>query len=136
MDIVELHERLILAFQQRAWEAFSALIHPEVVFNTTTSPEVEYSGPEGLREWWQRVADALVFQPTVGEVFPLSERAAFFGGRLQASIDAGGIADIPASWVMLSKDGLAWRSRPVSSREEAVEFARAHGALEAPGKTA
>jgi SnoaL-like protein len=130
MDILQLNDRLALAMRHRSWEAFSALVHPEVEFLTTFDPQREFAGPDGLREWWDDMAGSLVYQASVSEIAPLSERAAFVEGRIQASMDSGMMRDMPASWVIVAKDGLAWRCRPVQSRSEALAYAQVVGAVD------
>jgi hypothetical protein len=129
MDILELNDRLALALRHRSWEAFSALIHPEVEFLTTFDPQREFAGQDGLREWWDEISGSLIFQPSVSDIDPFSERAAFVEGRIQASTESG-MRDMPASWVIVTKDGLAWRCRPVMSRSEAVAYAEVVGAAD------
>jgi hypothetical protein len=127
-DITQLHERLALAFRHRSWESFSALIHPEVEFRSVVEPNRTYAGQHGARAWWDEISDLLVFQPTFGDVVPLSERVVFIEGRIQASMPTG-MRDTPACWVLVAKDHLWWRWRPVQSRSEAFAYAEELGAL-------
>jgi hypothetical protein len=38
--------------------------------------------------------------------------------------------DIPETWVIVAKDGLMWRYRPVRGHEDAVAYARLVGAVD------
>jgi len=127
-DITQLHERLVLALRHRSWESFSALIHPEVEFRSVVEPSRTYAGRHGARAWWDEMSELLVFQPTFGDIVPLSERVVFIAGRIQASMSTG-IRDTPACWVLVAKDHLLWRWRPVQSESEAFDYAEELGAL-------
>jgi len=52
-----------------------------------------------------------------------------FHARIQFERD-GWFTDRQAHWVMIERDGLAWRYRPVADRAEAVAYARELGALD------
>ena len=76
-----------------------------------------------------RVATVLLAAILSTRVFGLGEHAVFIEGRIQFERD-GWFTDRQAHWVMIERDGLAWRYRPVADRAEAVEYARELGALD------
>jgi ketosteroid isomerase-like protein len=103
-------------------KAFLDLFHEEVSFQSATG-EHTYQGRQGAQAWWDALTTAPVFQPTVTEARALGDGAWFVTGRLQSAVESGGIADRPAAWVIVLRDGRIWRSQPVGEENEAAAIA-------------
>ena len=130
-DIVTLARRAAHEIDRDNWENLHGLYHPEVEITTLSDPDRVHRGIEGLREWWAQKQSALIYQVTTDVVKPLSPRAAYISGRMYAQVAEGGIADRPYARVLVAKDGLIWRYRPVRDEEEAMDVVRALDAMDA-----
>jgi ketosteroid isomerase-like protein len=120
--IRSLYERMGSAVDRGDRRAFAELFHPEAEFRSSTSGEV-YRGHAGVDAWFDALSTTPVFRPTVVHADPVETDAWFISGRLQASIESGGIADNQMAWLVILKDELIWRYQPITDRAEAEVIA-------------
>ena len=126
---MRLQRRMEVALRKPEPEEFVALCHPEIEFQTYGLGPRELHGTGEILEWWSTMRSATAYKVTLIEVDPLSEHAVFIEGRIQFERD-GWFTDRQAHWVLIERDDLAWRYRPVADRAEAVDYARSLGALD------
>jgi ketosteroid isomerase-like protein len=141
----ELLERLLELFNERDWEAFEALVHPDFEFDSVihstfrgpASKGARYRGLAGLREWLEDIIDAFDdFRFQSLEVRPLGPDAVFELSRLTGRGRGSGIA-VEYDFVRIAQftDGLLRRIRTYADIDEgrraAAELGNAPG--EVPG---
>jgi len=127
--VMLLQRRMAVALRQPDPDEFVALCHPDIEFQTYGLGARQLHGTDEILEWWRTMRDATAYRVTLAEVTPLSDRVVFIEGRIQFERE-GWFTDRQAHWVMIERDGLAWRYRPVADRAAAVEYARALGVLD------
>jgi hypothetical protein len=127
--IMRLQRRMAVALREPEPDDFVALCHPEIEFQTYGLGSRQLHGTDEILEWWRTMRDATAYKVTLASVTPLGDRVIFIEGRIQFERD-GWFTDRHAHWVLIERDDLAWRYRPVADRAEAVEYARSMGALD------
>ncbi|HEY7258132.1 MAG TPA: nuclear transport factor 2 family protein [Gaiellales bacterium] len=129
MDVVELHTRVAREFERRAREAYLELMHPDVEFTTVAFGEKRvFRGHDGVREWWETLSTRPGYDAYSSTATPIADDAILIRARIRAPNESGGYLDAPALWLLVARDGLVWRYRPVESeaaaREEYARIAR------------
>ena len=127
--VMLLQRRMAAALRKPEPDEFVALCHPEIEFQTYGLGSRELHGTAEILEWWHTMRDATAYKVSLSEVTPLAERVVFIEGRIQFERE-GWFTDRQAHWVLIERDDLAWRYRPVEDRAAAVEYARSLGALD------
>jgi hypothetical protein len=127
--IMRLQRRMAVALRRPDPDEFVALCHPEIEFQTYGLGSRQLRGISEILEWWKTMRDATAYRVTISRVDPLGDRVILIDGRIQFERD-GWVTDREAHWVMIERDDLAWRYRPVPDRAAAVEFARSLRALD------
>jgi ketosteroid isomerase-like protein len=139
----ELLHRLMNLFNERDWEHFEALVHPEFEFDSVIMSMVRrpaskrYRGWGGFQEWLEDVSDAFEeFRFDSVEVRALGPDAVFEHSRLSGRGRGSGIAvDYEFVRIVEFEDGLLRRIRTYADiddgRRAAAEFEDAPG--EVPG---
>jgi hypothetical protein len=127
--IMRLQRRMAVALRRPEPDEFLALCHPDIEFQTYGLGPRQLHGTGEILNWWRTMRDATAYRVTISNLHPLSDRAVLIDGRIQFERE-GWVTDREAHWVMVERDELAWRYRPVTGRAAAVEFARSLGALE------
>ncbi len=141
----ELLHRVMRLFNERSWEEFEALVHPEFEFDSVimtmvrgpASKRSEYRGWTGFRDWLEDVSDAFEdFRFESVEVRPLGPNAVFELSRLSGRGRGSGIAvEYEFVRIVEFEDGLLRRIRTYADIEEgrraAAELGNAPG--EVPG---
>ena len=125
MDVLELHARITREFVRRDLESYLALMHPEVEFTTVAFGEERvFRGHEGVREWWETLSAKPGYDAYSSSATALADDAILIRARIRAPSQSGGYLDVAALWLLVSRDGLVWRYRPVESEEAArAEYA-------------
>jgi len=119
---VELHTRLAREFARRSREAYIELMHPEVEFTTVAFGEERvFRGHDGVREWWETLSTRPGYDAYRSTVTPVADDAILIRGRIRAPNESGGYLDAAALWLLVARDGLVWRYRPVASEAAARE---------------
>jgi hypothetical protein len=129
LPVMRLQRQMATAMREPDPDAFVALCHPDIEFQTYGLGARQLHGTDEILEWWRTMRDATAYRVTLGEVTPISDRVAFIEGRIQFERD-GWFTDRHGHWVMIERDGLAWRYRPVADRAAAAEYARSLGVLD------
>ena len=126
MDVLELYARLTREFVRRDLESYVALMHPEVEFTTVAFGEERvFRGHDGVREWWETLSAKPGYDAYSSAATALADDAVLIRARIRAPSQSGGYLDVAALWLLVSRDGLVWRYRPVESEEAArSEYAR------------
>lgn len=127
--MMRLQRRMAAAMRKPEPDDFIALCHPDIEVETYGLGSRTLHGTDDILEWWRTMRDATAYRVTIGQITPLGERVILIDGRIQFERD-GWFTDRQAHWVMIERDGLAWRYRPIEDRTAAVEFARSLGALD------
>jgi ketosteroid isomerase-like protein len=120
---VELHRRIVEAYNARDLESFLAVSDPSVEFHAAWAAVVPmaYHGHEGIRTWVQETEAALSeFQMTPEAYFDLGEHTLVFHvlrvrGR-QSGAEVGMSGAVVARW----RDGLCVYVRSYIHREDAL----------------
>ena len=128
IPVMRLQRRMAAALRKPQPDEFVALCHPEIEFQTYGLGARELQGTAQILEWWRTMRDATAYRVTLTDVQPLADRVVFIEGRIQFERE-GWFTDRQAHWVMIERDDLAWRYRPVEDRAAAVEYARSLGVL-------
>jgi hypothetical protein len=122
VDVVELHARVAREFARRAREAYIELMHPEVEFTTVAFGEERvFRGHDGVREWWETLSTRPGYDAYRSTATPVAEDAILIRARIRAPNESGGYLDAAALWLLVARDGLVWRYRPVASEGAARE---------------
>ena len=127
--IMRLQRQMAAALRKEEPDEFVALCHPDIEFQTYGLGARQLHGTDEILEWWGTMRDATAYKVTLSELHPLGRRAVFIEGRIQFERD-GWFTDRQAHWVMIEREGLAWRYRPVADHAEALDYARSLGALD------
>ncbi|HSD02074.1 MAG TPA: nuclear transport factor 2 family protein [Gaiellales bacterium] len=126
MDVLELHARVTREFERRDLESYLALMHPEVEFTTVAFGEERvFRGHDGVRDWWEELSARAGYDAYSSTATPITEDAILIRARIRAPNQSGGYLDAAAEWLLVARDGLVWRYRPVESEADArAEYAR------------
>ena len=126
MDVLELYARVTREFVRRDLESYLALMHPDVEFTTVAFGEERvFRGHDGVREWWQTLSAKPGYDAYSSAATALADDAILIRARIRAPSQSGGYLDVAALWLLVSREGLVWRYRPVGSEEAArSEYAR------------
>ncbi len=129
MDVLELHARLVREFERRDLESYLDLIHPQVEFTTVAFGEERvFRGHSGVREWWETLSAKPGYDAYSAAATAIAGDAIVIRARLRAPSESGGYLDAAAHWLLIARDGLVWRYRPVESEDAAREiYARLSG---------
>ena len=129
MDVIALHTRLAREFERRALDAYLELMHPGVEFTTVAFGEERvFRGHAGVREWWETLSIRPGYDAYSSTATRIADDAILIRARIRAPNEAGGYLDAAALWLLVARDGLVWRYRPVASEAEAREtYARVVG---------
>jgi hypothetical protein len=130
-SILRLREQLAAALGDAGPDRFLALCHDDIEVKTFGLGDRVLRGKGEIAEWWAAMRGALVYTFSVNRITNFGDRVALIEGRIRFSRD-GWLTDHEAAWVMIGKDGLAWRYRPAEGRADALSYARSLGALDAP----
>jgi hypothetical protein len=122
VDVVELHTRLAREFARRNREAYIELMHPELEFTTVAFGEERgFRGHDGVLEWWETLSTRPGYDAYRSTATPIADDAILIRGRIRAPNESGGYLDAAALWLLVARDGLVWRYRPVASEAAARE---------------
>ena len=122
MDVVALHTRLAREFGRRSWEGYIELMHPDVEFTTVAFGEERvFRGHDGVREWWETLSTRPGYDAYSSTATPIADDAILIRARIRAPNESGGYLDAAALWLLVARDGLVWRYRPVESEAAARE---------------
>jgi hypothetical protein len=128
-SILWLREQLAAALGDAEPDRFLALCHEEIEVQTFGLGERVLRGKGEIAKWWAAMRGAFVYSFSVDRIANFGDRVALIEGRIRFSRD-GWLTDHEAAWVMIGKDGLAWRYRPAEGRDDALSYARSLGALD------
>jgi hypothetical protein len=128
-SILRLREQLAAALRDTAPDRFLALCHDEIEVQTFGLGDRVLRGKREIAMWWAEMRGALVYSFSVNRITNFGDRVALVEGRIRFSRD-GWLTDHEAAWVMIGKDGLAWRYRPAEGRGDALAYARSLGVLD------
>jgi hypothetical protein len=126
VDVLELYARVSREFERRDLESYLELMHPEVEFTTVAfGEERAFRGHDGVREWWEALSARPGYDAYSSTATRIAEDAILIRARIRAPSQSGGYLDAAALWLLLARDGLVWRYRPVESEADArAEYAR------------
>jgi ketosteroid isomerase-like protein len=131
VDVLELHARLTREFERRDLDGYLALMHPDVVFTTVAFGEERvFRGHEGVREWWETLSAKPGYDAYSSSATAIADDAVVIRARIRAPSHSGGYLDVAALWLLVVRDGLVWRYRPVESEQAAREE---HARMAGPG---
>jgi hypothetical protein len=127
VDVLALHARVVREFQRRDLESYLELMHPEVEFTTVAfGKERIFRGHAGVREWWETLSTRPGYDAYSAAATAIAADAIVIRARIRAPNESGGYLDAVANWLLIARDGLVWRYRPVDSEDAAREI---YGAL-------
>jgi|1185.fasta_scaffold36800_2 hypothetical protein len=122
MDVLALHARLAREFERRDFESYLELMHREVEFTTVAFGEERvFRGHDGVREWWETLSARPGYDAYSSVATVIADDAVLIRARIRAPNQSGGYLDAAALWLLIARDGLVWRYRPVQSEDEARE---------------
>lgn len=126
MDVIALYTRLARDFERRDLGAYLELMHPAVEFTTVAFGEERvFRGHDGVREWWENLSTRPGYDAYSSAATKLADDAILIRARIRAPSGSGGYLDAAALWLLVVRDGLVWRYRPVASEAAArEEYAR------------
>jgi len=130
VDVLALHARVAREFERRDFESYLDLMHPEVEFTTVAFGEERvFRGHEGVAEWWETLSTRPGYDAYSSAATAIADDAVLIRARIRAPSQSGGYLDVAALWLLVARDGLVWRYRPVESEDEARDrYARLAGA--------
>ncbi len=129
-ESTERNRRVIDAFNQREFDAFLALMDPELEFTSRVIPvagDVHYRGHDGIREWWK---DLLAVFPDF-RVELLKTRDLGDWTVIAARVSGHG-ADSDAPFEQRIWQAIRWRDARVASWQTLDTEAEALEAVETP----
>ena len=122
MDVLALYARVARDFDRRDLESYLEVIHPEVEFTTVAFGEERvFRGHDGVREWWETLSARPGYDAYSSAATAIADDAVLIRARIRAPNQSGGYLDAAALWLLVARDGLVWRYRPVESEDEARE---------------
>jgi hypothetical protein len=122
MDVLALYARVAREFERRDFESYLELMHREVEFTTVAFGEERvFRGHDGVREWWETLSTRPGYDAYSAAATAIADDAVLIRARIRAPNESGGYLDSAASWLLVARDGLVWRYRPVESEDEARE---------------
>jgi ketosteroid isomerase-like protein len=126
MDVLALHARLVRDFSRRDLESYLELMHPDVQFTTVAfGKERVFRGHGGVREWWETLSTRPGYDAYAATAAAIADDAVLIRARIRAPNQSGGYLDAAAKWLLVARDGLVWRYRPVESEAAArKQYAR------------
>jgi hypothetical protein len=117
---MELYARVSREFERRQLESYLELMHPEVEFTTVAfGRERVFRGHDGVREWWAALTARPGYDAYSSTATALADDAILIRARIRAPSPGGGYLDASALWLLVTRDGLVWRYRPVESEDDA-----------------
>lgn len=121
---VELHRRVLGAFNARDVEAFIALCDPEIEFHSTFAAVggARYEGYEGLRKWHRDLEDTWGdgIRVDLDAYYDLGEHTLTFGVLHGRGRQSGAEVAMPYAGVVRWRGGLAVEWKAYGQREEAL----------------
>src|SRR5690242_11930032 len=101
-------------------------MHPDVEFTTVAFGEERvFRGHNGVREWWEMLSRRPGYDAYSSTATLIADDAILIRARIRAPNESGGYLDAAALWLLVARDGLVWRYRPVASEAAArEEYAR------------
>jgi ketosteroid isomerase-like protein len=131
---VELHRRVINAFNASDVEAFVALCDPNVDWNSVMEPGgARYQGHDGVRSWFRDLKDAWgdELRVEIEAYFDLGERTLAFNLLQGRGSQSGAAVEMPVAHVVTWGDGLIVHYKTYAQREDALsELGVSAGELE------
>jgi hypothetical protein len=122
MDVLALHARVVREFERRDFAGYLELMHREVEFTTVAFGEERvFRGHDGVREWWGALTTRPGYDAYSSTATAIADDAVLIRARIRAPNPSGGYLDSAGLWLLVARDGLVWRYRPVASEEEARE---------------
>jgi len=122
VDVLELYARVTREFERRDLEGYLGLMHPDVEFTTVAFGEERvFRGHDGVREWWEALSAKPGYDAYSSTATAIADDAIVIRARIRAPSQSGGYLDAAALWLLVARDGLVWRYRPVESEDEARE---------------
>jgi ketosteroid isomerase-like protein len=122
MDVTALYARLVRDFERRDCESYLEVVHPDVEFTTVAFGEERiFRGHAGVREWWQALAERPGYDAYASTATAIADDAVLIRARIRAPSQSGGYLDAAMLWLLVERDGLVWRYRPVESEADARE---------------
>jgi ketosteroid isomerase-like protein len=120
VDVLELYARVTREFERRDLEGYLGLMHPDVEFTTVAFGEERvFRGHDGVREWWEELSAKPGYDAYSSTATEIADDAIVIRARIRAPSQSGGYLDAAALWLLVARDGLVWRYRPVESEEAA-----------------
>jgi ketosteroid isomerase-like protein len=120
VDVLALHDRLVRDFERRDLKSYLGLMHPDVEFTTVAFGEERvFRGHDGVREWWENLSAKPGYDAYSATATAIADDAIVIRARLRAPSESGGYLDAAALWLLVARDGLVWRYRPVESEDAA-----------------
>jgi SnoaL-like domain len=120
MDVLALYARVAREFERRDFESYLELMHREVEFTTVAFGEERvFRGHDGVREWWETLSTRPGYDAYSAAATAIADDAVLIRARIRAPNESGGYLDSAALWLLVARDGLVWRYRPVESEDEA-----------------
>ena len=122
MDVLALHARVAREFERRDFESYLELMHREVEFTTVAFGEERvFRGHAGVEEWWETLSTRPGYDAYSAAATAITDDAVLIRARIRAPNQSGGYLDAAGLWLLVVRDGLVWRYRPVGSEDEAHE---------------
>jgi ketosteroid isomerase-like protein len=121
---VQLHRRLIEAYNARDTEAFIALCDPQIeVHSVFAAPGgTDYRGHDGVRRWHQDLAEAWAggFRVEPEAFFDFGDDTLMFGVLHGREPQSGVEVEMPNAQVVTLRDGLVTYLKVYMHREDAL----------------
>ena len=122
MDVLALHARVAREFERRDFESYLGLMHREVEFTTVAFGEERvFRGHDGVREWWETLSARPGYDAYSPAATAIADDAVLIRARIRAPHESGGYLDAAGMWLLVARDGLVWRYRPVEFEDDARE---------------
>ena len=120
MDVLALHARVVREFERRDFQGYLELMHREVEFTTVAFGEERvFRGHDGVREWWETLSARPGYDAYSAAATAIAGDAVLIRARIRAPNQSGGYLDAAGLWLLVARDGLVWRYRPVESEDDA-----------------
>lgn len=120
MDVLALHARITRDFDRRDLGSYLEAMHPEVEFTTVAFGEERvFRGHAGVREWWEMLTARPGYDAYSSTATQIADDAIVIRARIRAPNQSGGYLDAAALWLLVERNGLVWRYRPVESEAAA-----------------
>ena len=117
-DPVKTVHALLHALNERDWDAFADLVHPDAQMDSVAHQNI-LVGRDAVVKSTRSAAESAVFELAITAVEQLDDRTVMVVGSMRRPSDLGGFADSTLAWVDEVRDGMLWRSWAFNSAAEA-----------------